>query len=288
MKELHNIETKILTIRDLPVMLDRDLAELYGVETKALNQAVKRNIERFPDEFRFQMNVVEYENWRSQNVTSKSDKMGLRRPPYLFTEQGVAMLATILKSDRAIKASIEIMKAFVAMRRYIASNIHIFQEIDAIRKHQYLADQRIDELFSKMEQTALPPKYGLFFDGQVFDAYVFVADLIKSANRSIRLVDNYLDESVLLMLSKRNEAVGATIFTEKITPQLKLDLRKHNAQYPPVNIKRIEKVHDRFLLIDDKRLYHFGASFKDLGKKLFVVTLIEEPALVSAVGKMLS
>ena len=215
MKELHNIETKILTIRDLPVMLDRDLAELYGVETKALNQAVKRNIERFPDEFRFQMNVVEYENWRSQNVTSKSDKMGLRRPPYLFTEQGVAMLATILKSDRAIKASIEIMKAFVAMRRYIASNIHIFQEIDAIRKHQYLADQRIDEIFSKMEQAALPPKYGLFFDGQVFDAYVFVTDLIKSAAINVRLVDNYLDESVLLMLSKRNEAVGATIFTEK-------------------------------------------------------------------------
>ncbi len=287
MENLQNVESKILTIRGLPVMLDRDLAELYGVETKALNQAVKRNLERFPEEFRFQLNTTE-----KIELVTFCDRFRMIKHsstnPYAFTEQGVAMLSAILKSERAIKVSIEIMKAFVAMRRYIASNIQVFQEIDAIKKHQYLADQRIDELFSKMEQPALPPKYGLFFNGQVFDAYVFVVDLIKSANKSIRLVDNYIDECVLLMLSKRNEAVDATIFTEKISQQLILDLRKHNAQYPPIASKRIEKVHDRFLLLDNERLYHFGASFKDLGKKLFVVTLIEEPSLVGAVEKMFS
>ena len=175
-------------------------------------------------------------------------------------------------------------KGYVANRQLYSFEQNIENRLDSHEQQILSINQRIDE----MVQTALPPKYGLFFNGQVFDAYVFVVDLIKSASKCIRLVDNYIDESVLLMLSKRSEAVAATIFTERITPQIKLDLRKHNAQYPPITIKQIEKVHDRFLLLDDERLYHFGASFKDLGKKLFVVTLIEEPALVGAVGKMLS
>ena len=175
-------------------------------------------------------------------------------------------------------------KGYVANQRLVAFEQNIENRLVSHEQQIQSISQRIDE----MVQTAMPPKYGLFFNGQVFDAYVFVVDLIKSATNSIRLADNYVDESVLQMLSKRSESVDATIFTERTTPQLQLDLRKHNAQYPPVHIKRIEKIHDRFLLIDDERLYHFGASFKDLGKKLFVVTLIEEPALVVAMGKMLS
>ena len=175
-------------------------------------------------------------------------------------------------------------KGYVANQRLVAFEQNIENRLVSHEQQIHSINQRIDE----MVQTAMPSKYGLFFNGQVFDAYVFVVDLIKSATNSIRLADNYVDESVLLMLSKRSESVDATIFTERTTPQLQLDLRKHNAQYPPVHIKRIEKIHDRFLLIDDERLYHFGASFKDLGKKLFVVTLIEEPALIGAMRKMLS
>ena len=183
----------------------------------------------------------------------------------------------------------KIIKAHILKGYTINYQLTTFQQNVEHRLESHdLQIQSINQRIDEMVQTALPPKYGLFFNGQVFDAYVFVVDLIKSANKSIRLVDNYIDESVLLMLSKRNEAVAATIFTEKISQQLTLDLRKHNAQYPPIASKRIEKVHDRFLIIDDERLYHFGASFKDLGKKLFVVTLIEEPALVGAVGKMFS
>ena len=170
------------------------------------------------------------------------------------------------------------------LKNYIINGGIIYQKFVQLEARVCKTEAVIKEI----TQTAMPPKYGLFFNGQVFDAYVFVVDLIKSATNSIRLADNYVDESVLQMLSKRSEAVDATIFTERTTPQLQLDLRKHNAQYPPVHIKRIEKIHDRFLLIDDERLYHFGASFKDLGKKLFVVTLIEEPALIGAMGKMLS
>ena len=177
-----------------------------------------------------------------------------------------------------------ILKGYTINYQLTALQQSIEHRLESHEQQIQSINQRIDE----MVQTALPPKYGLFFNGQVFDAYVFVVDLIKSATNSIRLADNYVDESVLLMLSKRSESVDATIFTERTTPQLQLDLRKHNAQYPPVHIKQIEKIHDRFLLIDDERLYHFGASFKDLGKKLFVVTLIEEPALVGAMRKMLS
>ena len=177
-----------------------------------------------------------------------------------------------------------ILKGYTINYQLTALQQSIEHRLESHKQQIQSINQRIDE----MVQTALPPKYGLFFNGQVFDAYVFVVDLIKSATNSIRLADNYVDESVLLMLSKRSESVDATIFTERTTPQLQLDLRKHNAQYPPVHIKRIEKIHDRFLLIDDERLYHFGASFKDLGKKLFVVTLIEEPALIGAMRKMLS
>lgn len=177
-----------------------------------------------------------------------------------------------------------ILKGYTINYQLTALQQSIEHRLESHEQQIQSINQRIDE----MVQTALPPKYGLFFNGQVFDAYVFVVDLIKSATNSIRLADNYVDESVLQMLSKRSESVDATIFTERTTPQLQLDLRKHNAQYPPVHIKRIEKIHDRFLLIDDERLYHFGASFKDLGKKLFVVTLIEEPALIGAMRKMLS
>ena len=169
--EVAIIQNKILVIRNQQVMIDRDIAELYGVETKVLNQAVKRNIERFPENFMFQLDEIEFKNWRSQFVTSNSDKMGLRRPPYAFTEQGVAMLSAVLKSETAIKVSIQIMNAFVAMRRFMQNNLQLFDEIVAIKHHQLDTDRRIDELFARMDKYAIDDTQGIFFQGQIFDAY---------------------------------------------------------------------------------------------------------------------
>ena len=197
------IENKILVIRGQQVMLDRDLAELYGVETKVLNQAVKRNMERFPQTFMFQLNNTEFANWRSQFVTSNSDKMGLRRPPYAFTEQGVAMLSAVLKSDTAVNISIQIMNAFVAMRKFMQNNLLLFDEIVAIKHHQLDADRRIDELFDRMDKYTVDDTQGIFFQGQIFDAYAKFETFIQTATKEIVLIDNYVDLSVLERLAKK-------------------------------------------------------------------------------------
>ena len=200
--EISVIQNKILVIRNQQVMIDRDIAELYGVETKVLNQAVKRNIERFPENFMFQLDEIEFKNWRSQFVTSNSDKMGLRRPPYAFTEQGVAMLSAVLKSETAIKVSIQIMNAFVAMRRFMQNNLQLFDEIVAIKHHQLDTDRRIDELFARMDKYAIDDTQGIFFQGQIFDAYAKFENFIAQAQTSIVLIDNYIDLSVLERLTK--------------------------------------------------------------------------------------
>jgi len=274
----NSIQNRIFTIRGLQVMVDRDLAELYQVETKILNQAVKRNIKRFPEQFRFQLTQEELENLKSQIVTSSSHG-GRRTLPYVFTEQGVSMLSAVLRSETAIKVSIQIMDAFVGMRKFIANNAAIFHRLDSIEQKQHLTDTRLDKVFEAIEAKDIKPEQGIFFDGQVFDAYVFVADLIKRAKSSIVLIDNYVDETTLMLLAKRRQACTATIYTYKQSEQLKQDLQKHNEQYPPIEIKTFKQSHDRFLILDDCNIYHFGASLKDLGKKWFAFSKMSKSAL---------
>lgn len=269
-----NIKNKILTFRGLPLMLDRDLAELYEVETKVFNQAVKRNENRFPDDFRFQLTDTE----KNELVTNCDRFHSLKHSsanPYAFTEQGVSMLSAVLKSDIAVDISVKIIRSFVNMRKLISNNALIFQRLETLEQKQFTNDEKFNKLFEAIEEKSIKPTQGIFYDGEVYDAYLFVSDLIKSAKKSIVLVDNYLDESVLTMLSKRAPNVIATLYTKNITPQLELDLKKHNAQYPKITLKKFDASHDRFLIIDSKELYHIGASLKDLGKKWFAFSKFE-------------
>lgn len=269
------IQNLIYTIRDVQVMLDRDLAEIYQVETRVLNQAVKRNLSRFPERFRFQMNEEEFENWKSQNVISNREKMGLRRKPYVFTEQGISMLSAVLNSETAVKVSIQIMEAFVAMRKNLLQNAGLLQRMDQFELRLVGYDQKFDTIFKALEAGQPSSEKGIFFEGQIFDAYVFVSDLIKKVTKEIILIDNYVDESVLVLLSKRAVNVKATIYTKKITHQLELDLAKHHQQYPEIQVKNLSESHDRFLILDGAQLYHFGASLKDLGKKWFAFSQMD-------------
>ena len=270
-------------------MIDRDLAQLYGVETKRLNEQVKRNIERFPDDFMFQLGKEDVEILKSQNATSSWG--GDRRLPYAFTEQGIAMLSSVLKSQTAVDVNIRIMRAFVSMRRFIATNAQLFQRLETIeyhqlemKQHQEVTDKRIDEVFKRLDAN-IPPIQGIFYDGQVFDAYRFVSDLMRKAKRSIVLIDNYVDDTVLTLLDKRENGVTATIYTQRISNQFQLDVDRHNAQYPPIEIKQFNKAHDRFLLIDDE-VYHIGASIKDLGKKWFGFTLMRDITATELINKI--
>ncbi len=270
------IQQQILILRGKQTLLDRDLAKIYQVDTKVLNQAVKRNIERFPEEFRFQLTKEEFENWKSQFVTSNMDKMGLRKIPYAFTEQGVAMLSGVLRSDIAIQVSIQIMKAFVTMRHTYITNQEINSRISSIEFKQQFTDEKVNQLFKALQQNELPLSHGIFYEGEIFDAYKFALDLIKSAKYSIILIDNYMDENTLIMLANRNEKVKAIVFTSQLNDKLQLTLAKHHEQYPEIELKQLKKSHDRFLIIDEKELYHLGASLKDLGKKWFAFSKMND------------
>ncbi len=254
------------------MILDRDIAMLYGVETGQLNRQVKRNIERFPIDFMFQLSKEEMEILKCHFGISSWG--GNRYLPYAFTENGIAMLSSVLRSPTAIEANIRIMRAFTSMRHFLANNAQIFQRLSTIEYHQIETDKRIDEVFKRIDAQT-PPQQGIFFDGQVFDAYRFVSDLIKKAKQSIVLIDNYVDDSVLSLLDKRESNVSAKIYTQNISPQLQLDINKHNSQYPVIEVNQFNKAHDRFLLIDDE-VYHIGASIKDLGKKWFAFTLMRD------------
>lgn len=294
---LSNIKPLIYTIRGQQVMLDSDLAEIYEVETKFFNRAVKRNIERFPDTFRFQLTQEEHDSLRSQWVTPSPDDSlrcqigtlekegrGQHRKylPYAFTEQGVSMLSAVLRSDTAIKVSIQIINAFVEMRRFIQGSASLFARLDSVEKRQLALETKTAENFEKVFQAleaSAPPKQGIFYDGQVHDAHVFASDLIRSAKKTLILIDNYVDDTVLTLLTKRKQGVTASIFTKSISKQLDLDLEKHNAQYPPIEIKTFKDAHDRFLILDERDIYHIGASLKDLGKKWFAFSKFETGAL---------
>ena len=269
-----DLQSKIFTIRGIQVMLDRDLAELFNVEVKRLNEQVKRNVERFPENFRFPLNDDEKNELVANCDRFKSLKHSSNKS-FAFTEQGVAMLSAILRSDVAIKVSIEIINAFVEMRKVINSLSGLLQRMEGLERKLLESDYKFDEIFKALNQPNFPEQ-GVFFDGQLFDAYVFISELIKSANHSILLIDNYVDETTLLMLSKRNSTCNVIIYTQKINATLTLDLAKHNDQYPIVEIKILKTSHDRFLIIDEKELYHIGASLKDLGKKWFGFSRIDE------------
>ena len=273
-----NIEPLIKVIRGQQVMLDKDLATLYGVETRVLNQTVKRNIERFPDDFRFELSREEC--LRSQIVISNG-RGGNRYSTYAFTEQGVAMLSSVLRSQTAIEVNIQIMRAFVSMRHFMVNNASVFSRLETIeyhqlemQQHQQETDKRIDEVFRRLDEGNAKPKQGVFYNGQVYDAYTFVSDLIKSAKKRIVLIDNYVDETVLTLLDKRENDVSAVIYTQQISRQFQLDIDRHNAQYAPIDVETFRLSHDRFLCIDDD-VYHIGASIKDLGKKWFGFSKME-------------
>ena len=268
------IENRIFTIRGVQVVLDKDLAAFYEVKPIRLREQMKRNANRFPSDFVFQLNDKEVEFLVSQNAIPSIQSLG-GYLPYVFTEQGVAAISAVLKSDKAAEVSINIMRAFVKMRKFITQNALLFQRLDKLEIKQIETDQKFEQIFKALESKNPEPEKGIFFDGQIFDAYVFVAGLLKKANNSILLVDNYVDESVLLLLAKRNANVKATIYTQKISPQLQLDLNKHNAQYPAIELKILPSSHERFLLIDQQELYHIGASLKDLGKKWFAFSRMD-------------
>lgn len=287
--EVVNIQPMIRVIRDRQVLLDSDLSALYGVETRRLNEQVKRNIERFPDDFMFQLRKDELDDLMSHFATSSWG--GTRKLPYAFTEQGIAMLSSVLKSKTAVEVNICIMRAFVSMRRFITANDQLFRRLETIEYHQLEmkqrqeeADKRIDEVFKRLD-AGNPSAQGIFYDGQVFDAYRFVSGLMRKAKQSIVLIDNYVDDSVLTLLDKRAEGVSVTICTQRVSNQFQLDIDRHNAQYPIIGIKRFNKAHDRFLLIDDE-VYHIGASIKDLGKKWFGFTLMRDITAAELLNKI--
>ena len=239
-----------------------------------MNRQVKRNLKRFPADFMFQLTSEEYDGLKCQFGISNRWG-GDRKLPYAFTEQGVSMLSGLLRSDMAIEANILIMRTFVAMRHFLLSNAQVFQRMDRIELKQLETDQKIRKVFEKLEEKVITPKQGIFFDGQIYDAYEFICGLIRSAKTRIVLIDNYVDDTVLTMIDKRISGVSATIYTQKVSGQFRLDIDKHNAQYPAIEVKEFKKSHDRFLILDNQ-VYLIGASLKDLGKKWFAVSLMSE------------
>ena len=272
-----NIKDKIYTIRGMQVILDRDLAKLYQVETKVFNQAVKRNIKRFPKSFRFQLSQYEFENLRSQIVTFK-ENLNTKYLPYAFTEQGVSMLSAILKSDIAIEVSIKIIESFVNMRKIISSNSLMHERFERIEQRLNIHNENFKKIFNAIEDKSIKPSQGIFYDGQIWDAYKFVNELIKSAKKSIRLIDNYIDETTLTLFSKVPN-INIILYTKTISKQLKLDYKKYNQQYKNIELKEFKNSHDRFLIIDEVEIYHIGASLKDLGKKWFAFSKFDKSAL---------
>lgn len=269
-----HIQGCIRVIRGEQVILDRDLAQLYQVETSQLNRQVKRNIQRFPGDFMFQLTKEEADSLKCQNGTSSwgGDRRAL---PHAFTEQGVSMLAGLLRSEVAINANIAIMRAFVAMRRFLSANAGMFQRIERLERHQMLTDQKMEQVLKRMDELALAitPEQ-IFATGCVWDAWSYVSQLVRSAKQRIILIDNFVDERVLLLLTKRADGVSATIHSRYIQ-QFLLDLEKHNGQYEPIGfVQTPHKSHDRFLIIDDE-VYLMGASIKDMGTSLCAITRLE-------------
>jgi len=274
-----DIKNKIYTLRDKQVIFDKDLAIFYGVKAIRLREQVKRNINRFPKEFMFQINESEV-NWMvSQNAIPSKKHLGGTKP-YVFTEQGVVMLAGILNSKIAIKMSIQIVTSFILMRQIVNQNLILSQKIENIEKKQLSfeieTNQKFDKIFNALETNTIEIKEGIFFEGQIFDAHSFISNLIRKAKNSIILIDNYIDDTVLTLFTKQNNSVEIIIYTNIISKQLELDLTKYNSQFKSIKIKELKNCHDRFVILDNNEIYHLGASLKDLGKKLFAFSKLEK------------
>jgi len=272
------IEDKVFVVRGTQIMIDFHLAELYQVQTRVLNQAVKRNLSRFPIEFRFQLTEEEWEDLKSQIVIS-SEHGGRRTIPFVFTEQGVSMLSAVLNSDVAIEVSIQIMNAFVQMRKMIGNNLSLLKLSNDFESYKLQTDTKFDNVFKALESREEEKKQGVFFNGQTYDAYDFVNNIIRKAKKSIYIVDNYIDDSVITQLTKKKKGVDVVLFTKKISNKLKLDIKKANLQYPKFKALEFSDSHDRFIIIDQKIVYHVGASLKDLGKKWFAFSKLESSTL---------
>jgi len=278
--DVNNIKNLIYNIRGKQVMLDSDVAMLYHYETKYINLAVRRNKERFPENFCFQLNETELANLRLQFATSSLEKEkygGRRYLPYVFTEQGIAMLSGLLKNKIAIQVSINIMNAFVEMRRFLLNNGQVFTRLTNVEYKLLEHDQKFNDIFNEFQKNKQENfKQKIFFEGQIYDAYSLIIDIIKLANEKILIIDNYIDDSILKMLTKKNKNVKVIILTSDKSNILKLDIKKFNNEYPTLEVAKTNKVHDRFIVIDNKELYHIGASLKDLGKKCFAISKIED------------
>ncbi len=305
-----DIKNLIYTIRGKQVMLDSDVAMLYNYETKKVNQSVKRNIDRFPERFCFQLTEDEFSNLRSQivtlnknNVNENSEINSLRSQfatlnenigrgkhrkylPYVFTEQGIAMLSGILKSEVAVQVSIKIMDAFVEMRKFIGINKILFEKVITIEnkmnKKFIEQDKKFDMIFNQLQHEE-SIKQRIFFEGQIYDAYSLIVDIIKRANKKILIIDNYIDDSVLKMLAKKKKNVEVVILTSNKSNIQNIDIQKFNKEYPILKIAKTNKFHDRFIVIDNKDMYHLGASIKDLGKKCFGINKIEDKEIIEKI-----
>jgi len=303
----------------MQVLLDSDVAMLYGYETKQINQTVARNKNRFPESFRFRLNSDETDYayavrshntnsiitntnlpqkdsisqlekdeectvfLRSQFVTSKNDPRGGRRfLPYVYTEQGIAMLSGLLRSDIAVQVSIGIMQAFVEMRRFITAYGNAFERISTVEYRLLEHDKRFDELFDHIQK---PQEFtqGIFYQGQVYDAFKLIVDIIHTAEKSIVIIDNYADDSILDMLTSKKENVTATIITGKKSLLSQIAERKFSEQYSGLQVTKSDTFHDRFIIIDDNKLYHVGASLKDAGKKCFAISIIENTEFLNSI-----
>ena len=282
---VHNkeIQSMIYTFRGRQVMLDSDLARLYQVETKYLNRQRNRNAERFPEDFCFQLSKEEYEILRCQNVTSKKENGsgGRRYLPYVFTEQGIAMLSSVLKSEVAAKASINIMRAFVEMRKFLISNNEMFARLDRVELKQLETDKKLEEVFDYIATTK-EVKQKIFFNGQIYDAFSLMVEIVEKAEKELILIDNYVDVNTLNILSKKKDGVNVLIVTSGNGNLTDKDIAKFNSQYPKLTVKISKDFHDRFLIIDRKEVYHIGASIKDAGKKSFGITKLEVEELTKS------
>ena len=281
---IEDIKNLIYTIRGKQVMLDSDVANIYHCETKYVNRVVKRNIERFPEEFCFQLNENEFESLRCQFVTLNENGRGQHRKylPYVFTEQGIAMLSALLKSDIAVSVSVNIMKAFIEMRKFLMINGQVFERLTSVEHKLLEHDKKFDEVFNQL-QLEENIKQRIFFDGQIYDAYSIIVDIIKRANNKILIIDNYIDDSVLKMLSKKKNNVEVVILTSDKSNIENLDVKKFNKEYPILKVAKTNKFHDRFIVIDNKEMYHLGASIKDLGKKCFGINKIEDMEIIEKI-----
>lgn len=300
------IKNLIYTIRGKQVMLDSDVAMLYHYPTKRINEAVNRNKQRFPENFCFQLTEEEYKSLRFKNFTfneinskdinednslrsqiatlDESAGRGKHRKylPYVFTEQGIAMLSGLLKNDIAIQVSINIMNAFVEMRKFLAVNGQLFERLTNVEYKLLEHDKKFDKVFDQL-QNEENIKQKIFFEGQIYDAYSLIIDIFKKANKKILIIDNYIDDSVLKMLTKKNKNVEVVILTSDKSNIQKIDIQKFNKEYPILKIAKTNKFHDRFIVIDNKEMYHLGASIKDLGKKCFGINRIEDIDIINKV-----